>query len=116
MPTPNEILGGLASIANEMILLAVLWHVLVAIVILGIVLGWRPSKKFGAALLATPLLSVSILAWVYNNPFNGAVFLLFAVILAIIGLRLPNEKTQKAPEKIRPKLLAAKIGMKATPF
>jgi hypothetical protein len=116
MPTPNEILGGLASIANEMILLAVLWHVLVALVIIGIVLGWRPSKKLGAALLAIPLLSVGILAWVYNNPFNGAVFLLFAVILAIIGLQLPNEKTQKAPEKIRPKLLAVKIGMKATPF
>jgi len=33
----------------------------------------------------------------YKNPFNGTVFLLFGIILAVIGLRMPNERTQKAP-------------------
>ena len=97
MPTPAEILNGLSTIANEMVIVAVIWHVLAALAIIGIVLGWRPSKKLGASLLALPLLSVSILAWIHNNPFNGAVFLLFAVILGIIGFRLPDKKTQKAP-------------------
>jgi len=97
MPTPTEILNGLALTANEMTILAVVWHVLAALAIIGIIFGWRPSRKMGASLLAIPLLSVSILAWIYSNPFNGAVFLLFAIILIIIGLRLPNEKIQKAP-------------------
>jgi len=97
MPTPIEILNGLASIANEMISLAIVWHVLVAFVLIGLLFGWRPSRKIGASLLAIPLLSVSILAWIYNNPFNGAVFLLFAIILAVIGLRMPSETIQKAP-------------------
>lgn len=97
MPTPADILEGLASVVNEMALLAVIWHVIVALIIIGIIFGWRPSKKLGATLLSVPLLSVSILAWIYHNPFNGVVFLIFAIILAIIGLRLPTEKTQKAP-------------------
>ncbi len=97
MPAPAEILEGLASIANEMVSLAILWHVLVALMIIGIILGWRPSRKLGSVLLTLPLLSVSTLAWRYDNPFNGAVFLLFAVILATVGLRMPAEKPQKAP-------------------
>ncbi|MFP4083201.1 MAG: hypothetical protein ACLFVG_10685 [Candidatus Aminicenantes bacterium] len=97
MPNPSDILQGLASIANEMVFLAVLWHVLVAVVIIGIICGWRPSRKLGSSLSAIPLLSVSILAWIYKNPFNGAVFLLFAVILAVIGLRMPKERIQKPP-------------------
>jgi hypothetical protein len=96
MPTPADILKGLASIANDMVGLAIIWHILVAVVIIGIILGWRPSRKLGAGLLAIPLLSVSILAWVYNNRFNGVVFLLFAIDLAIIGLRMPAGKIQKA--------------------
>jgi hypothetical protein len=97
MPTSTEILEGLASIANDMFVLAIAWHVVVALAAIGIILGWRPSKKIGASLLAIPLLSVGILAWIYKNPFNGTVFVLFAITLAIIGLRMPNEKTQKAP-------------------
>ncbi len=97
MPAPTEILKGLSSIANDMIILAIAWHVFVAFAVIGIILGWRPSKKIGASLLAIPLLSVGILAWIYKNPFNGSVFLLFGIVLAIVGLRMPNERTQKAP-------------------
>ena len=97
MPTPAEILDGLTSIANEMIVLAIIWHALVLCALIGIVLGWRPTKKIGASLLAIPLFSVGILSWIYKNPFNGAVFLLFAIVLAVIGLRMPTERIQKAP-------------------
>jgi hypothetical protein len=97
MPTPAEILEGLSSIANEMIIIAILWHVLVAFFVIAIILGWRPSRKTGAVLLAVPLFSVGIFAWIYKNPFNGVVFLLFAIILALIGLRMPKERIQKAP-------------------
>jgi hypothetical protein len=97
MPSPTDILKGLGSIANGVIFLAILWHVLIAIVIIALLEGWRPTRKLGAIYLAAPLLSVSILAWAYKNPFNGVVFLMLAVILALIGLRFPNEKVQAAP-------------------
>jgi hypothetical protein len=95
MPNPSDILEGLALIADEMAFLAILWHAMAAVVLVGIIFGWRPSRRLGATLSAVPLLSVGILAWIYKNPFNGAVFLLFAVILAVIGLRMPKERVQK---------------------
>jgi hypothetical protein len=97
MPTPTEILQTLAAIANEQVILAIIWHALIAVTIIGIVLGWRPTKKAGAAALAIPLLSVSILAWVYRNPFNGLVFLLFAMTFIAMGLRRPSERVDPAP-------------------
>ena len=48
MPGPADILRGLASIANEMVVLAILWHALVAAVLIGVIFGWRPSRKLGA--------------------------------------------------------------------
>jgi hypothetical protein len=95
MPTPEEILSGLAAISNDFVFLATAWHVLLAAVLITILLGWRLSRKLGASLLAVPLLSVSILAWMHGNPFNGAVFLIFAIVLGVIGLRLPPKKTPK---------------------
>jgi len=97
MPTPAEILNGLSTIANEMKVLAIVWHFLAAFAVIGLLAGWRPTKKMGASLLTLPLLSVGIFAWAYNNPFNGVVFLAFAVVLFVIALRMPNEKTQKVP-------------------
>jgi len=97
MPTPAEILKTLAAIADEQVVLAMIWHALIVVTIIGIVLGWRPTKKAGAAALAIPLLSVSILAWAYRNPFNGLVFSLFALAFVGIGLRRPSETVDPAP-------------------
>lgn len=96
MPTPAEILSGLAAIARDFVFLAVVWHILLAAVVIAVILGWRPSKKLGASLSVIPLLSVSVLAWMHGNPFNGALFLIFVIVLGAIGLRLPAEKTPKA--------------------
>jgi len=97
MPTPTQILQALAAIANEQLFLAISWHALIGLTVIGIVLGWRPTKKAGAAALALPLLSVSALAWAYKNPFNGIVFLLSAMAVIAIGLRRPQEKVDPAP-------------------
>lgn len=97
MPTPADILKGLATISNEVVFLAIIWHILIGLIIIGLIFGWRPSRRVSSSALAIPLLSVSILAWIYKNPFNGTVFLLFAIILVLSGLRLPREKVQAAP-------------------
>jgi hypothetical protein len=63
----------------------------------GLAFGVRPAKRVGGILLSLPLLSVSILAWITANPFNGALFALAAVALIVIAFRLPNERVQIAP-------------------
>lgn len=96
MPDPLEILGGLATIANDQKTLALVWHLILAGVVIMILAGWRPARRFGATALAAPLLSVSIQAWIYGNPFNGVVFLIFAAALAALGMRLPTKTVEPA--------------------
>ena len=36
--------------------------------------GWRPSSRLIGHLLVAPLLSVSLVAWLSGNPFNGTAF------------------------------------------
>jgi hypothetical protein len=97
MPTPQEILAGLTAISNKFTFVAIIWHIIFGAVIVALITGWRPTKRFTATALAVPLLSVSVFAWIHRNPFNGIAFLLFALLLFIVGLRLPNEKVQGAP-------------------
>jgi hypothetical protein len=82
MPGTSEILAGLTQIANEAFAVAAAWHGAVALALVAIVLGWRPESRTIAWLLSLPLASVSVLAWVYGNPFNGAVFAVLAAALA----------------------------------
>lgn len=97
MPSPADILKTLSSISNEWTTLAFTWHILLAVTIAAILLGWRPSQKKGATALILPLLSVSGLAWSHGNPFNAAVFLLFAILLAVLGSRQPSVPIVPAP-------------------
>jgi hypothetical protein len=90
MPNPSEILGGLAAISSEMRILAIVWHIVIGIWIVALVSGWRPTRRLAAIALVLPLISVGVLAWMYRNPFNGVVFLLAALGLAVMGSGLPK--------------------------
>ncbi len=94
MPPSSEILNELATISNAGIPVAVFWHVVFGIVIAALLLGWRPPQRTAAIGLALPLLSVSFFAWRFGNPFNGTIFLVFALLLTILGLRLPGQKVR----------------------
>lgn len=97
MPAPNEILQSLASIVSSQQPLAILWHALLTALVAALLLGWRPTQRSGAMVLTLPLLSVGVLAWLYKNPFNGAIFLLVAVGLAVIGSCRPAVRVERAP-------------------
>jgi len=97
MPTPAEILAGLAAIANQHRWLAVAWHVALAAVALALLARWRPDRRLAGVLLALPLVSVSALAWLHGNPFNGTTFALFAAALAALAARLPRARVAIAP-------------------
>jgi hypothetical protein len=91
MPTPQEILAGLAGTTNDYWLVAAAWHGIFLILIFLLFSGWRPNKKLAGMLLVLPLLSVSVFAFLASNPFNAAVFLILSVILLIIWARFPAE-------------------------
>ena len=97
MPTPEQILAGLHQIANQWQLLAVFWHLYFAVLLISFALGWRPSKRVVGILLGLPFLSVSVLAWMAANPFNGAVFAIVGLALLLIAVRLPDEPVRLAP-------------------
>lgn len=97
MPTPEQILNGLTTIANQWQPLAIVWHLYFAVLAAGLMLGVRPSKRVGGILLGLPLLSVSVLAWLSANPFTGTIFGLTAVALIALALRLPDEPVAIAP-------------------
>lgn len=97
MPTPEQILNGLSAIANQWQMLAIAWHVYFAILVGSLVLGIRPSKRSAGVLLALPLFSVSVLAWISANPFNGIFFAIVGVALLWIATRLPQERVHIAP-------------------
>ncbi len=85
MPGSREIVANLARIADDAVAVAVAWHVAIAIAAVALALGFRPSVRVAAAWLGLPVASVSILAWVFGNPFNGAVFALIALALTALA-------------------------------
>jgi hypothetical protein len=97
MPTPEEILQGLEAIANDWRWLAIAWHAYFALLALGVALGCRPSKRMAGLLLSLPLFSVSALAWLSANPFNGMLFAVFGIVLVVVSLRLPPGRIRVAP-------------------
>ncbi len=97
MPEPAQILEGLETIANELWLVAAIWHILAAAALIAVLRGWRPSRRLVAGLLVLPLSSVAVAAWTHANPFNGLMFVLLVLALGGIGLRLPALPPKPAP-------------------
>lgn len=91
MPTPEQILEGLQRISTQFTGLALLWHIAAGVLFIALAAGRRPSRRTTGVLLTLPLLSVSLLAWLDGNPFNGSMFAVLAVALLIIANRLPKE-------------------------
>jgi hypothetical protein len=97
MPTPEQILAELRSIANQGQSIAAVWHILVFMVLVGLVSGWRPSRRFIASTLVLPVLSVAVMASIHWDFFNGIVFTGLAIILVVMGLRMPPTAVGLAP-------------------
>jgi hypothetical protein len=81
MPSPPEILDGLTAISNQWRGVAAAWHVLVGVLVLSLVSGWRPTERLLAVLMTFPVVSVSVLAWSAGNAFNGVMFAGLALML-----------------------------------
>jgi hypothetical protein len=100
MPTPEQILASLKIIVNTLWPLAVFWHVYFAAVVTPLIFGVRPSKRLSGILISLPVLSVSFVAWVSSNPFNGILYALIGIFLIYFSIRLPQEKVSIASKWI----------------
>ena len=86
MPHATEILDGLSEIANQATGLAVAWHILIAMALVALAAGWRPSQRTARLLIGMPLASVASVAIAFNNPFNGLVFAASATALTAMAM------------------------------
>ena len=100
MPTVDTLLASAAAIANQWRPLALAWHLALICGAAFVFYGWRPTKRVAAMLIATPLVSVSALAWFAGNPFNGAVFATIAATLFAIAVRLPSRMVSLPPGRV----------------
>lgn len=72
------------------------------VIALGLLLGVRPSLRVAGVLLALPLLSVSLLAWMAANPFNGTLFALTAVDSLSWPCGCPTNASRLPPPGLSP--------------
>ena len=86
MPHATEILDGLSAIANQASGIAVAWHIVIAMALVALAAGWRPSQRTARLLIGMPLASVAGVAIVFNSPFNGLVFAAGALALTAIAV------------------------------
>jgi len=97
MPSSEQILFGLKEIANNWRGVSIFWHFYFGIIMVLLLSGIRPSKQLAGLLLGLPILSVSAMAWMSANPFNGLVFGIVGILLLIFSTRLTKEKVQFSP-------------------
>jgi hypothetical protein len=97
VPSPDVLLTALAAIANDWRWLAIAWHLVFAGIVAALFAGWRPSARLLGLVLVAPLLSVSVVAWLSGNPFNGTVFAVLAAALVWSVLGLGDTSVTFAP-------------------
>jgi hypothetical protein len=92
MPTPEEILSGLAFAANKFYMLSIVWHIIVLAVVILLISGKTVDKKVIASGSGILLLSVGFIAVQVANPFNAVMFALAALIVGVFTLKFKKEQ------------------------
>jgi hypothetical protein len=100
MLSPQEILEQLRTIADSWQSMAAAWHVVFGALLLGLAVGWRPSRRLLAGGLALSALSVGVMASLAGNPFNAVVFAALALAMAASARQLPAGSIQTASRPI----------------
>ena len=90
MPSSEQILTELQLIATRGQPAGTLWHIAVFIALIAIVAGWRPSRRTIAVASVLPVVSVASVALSQQSVFQGAMFTVVGMTLALLGLRVPE--------------------------
>jgi hypothetical protein len=97
MPSPDALLTMLGTIANDWRWLAIVWHLVFATAFFALMAGWRPHACLIGRVLVAPLLSVSLVAWMSGNLFNGTMFAVLAAALVWSTTSFGNTVVTFAP-------------------
>jgi hypothetical protein len=97
MSSSPALVAALAEIAQRSVWIAVFWHAAIVLGVIAFGLGWRVSRMKALCLMSLPVMSVSALAWLHGNPFNGAIFAALAVVMLIAALSLPPATVENEP-------------------
>jgi hypothetical protein len=95
MPSAEEILRSLKYITDHYFLVAIGWHLLIYLSILLYFLSRRkPSPGAFGFWLSIPLFSVAMIALLADNPFNGIIFFILAVLFLIFSFRSTQQNSR----------------------
>ena len=97
MPSVEQILIGLKETANTWRAVSIFWHFYFGIIIVTLLFGIRPSRRVAGLLLGLPILSVSAIAWLSANPFNGITFALTDILMLVVSARLSTDRVHISP-------------------
>ena len=89
MATVESILSWATAVANDWRVLAMWWHIAFAALVIALVSGFPPTRRLLGFMLALPVISVAVLAWISRNPFNALSFTVLAVLLLRAASGLP---------------------------
>ena len=96
MPPAEQLLENLHRAANDAFALAVFWHAWIALGVLTVWLGSVTARRVGQ-MLAVLAASVTGVAFVFGNPFNGAVFGVLTLVLVAAVVKMPAVPVQAGP-------------------
>jgi len=97
MPTTDEILAGTSEIASKGVAFAIAWHIVIAVVVIALIAGFRPMERTARSAIPALLLSVSVFATAYNNPFNSLVLVAAGGLLIAFAQSDGAQKVTRAP-------------------
>jgi hypothetical protein len=87
--TVESILSWATAVANDWRVLAMWWHIAFTALVIALVSGFHPTRRLLGFMLALPVISVAVLAWISRNPFNALSFTVLAVLLSRAASCLP---------------------------
>jgi hypothetical protein len=90
MATVETILSWATAVANDWRWFATWWHIAFAALGIALVSGFRPTRRLLGFVLALPVISVAVVAWMSRNPFNGVSFSVLGVLLLRAAMHLPQ--------------------------
>jgi hypothetical protein len=95
MPSADAILTHLTLATNGAAALAIGWHLVGAIAVAALLLGWRPSKWAAGVLLTAPITSAAAVAFFFGNPFNGVVLTALSSVLLVLTTRFEDGRVAR---------------------
>lgn len=98
MPTTTQILDMLTAAANQAMLIAIAWHVALALILVLVVAGRHPSNGAAMSLSAALLASVAAVAFATGNPFNAIVYAMLALVAVGFAISVPRRPLRPGPD------------------